>query len=89
MFTEQIGTFFVRGYMTWQKKNYRDTLLPFLPIELDTEQEENNFYVLDLSRDLWPEITAVVRWAWYKNESPWANLYYKKTLLQTFLEWRF
>jgi len=89
MFTEQIGTFFVRGYMTWQKKNYRDALLPFLPIELDTEQEENNFYVIDLSRDLVPDVTAVVRWAWYKNESPWANLYYKKTLLQTFLEWRF
>jgi hypothetical protein len=89
MFTEQLGAFFVRGYMTWQKKKYRDALLPFLPIELDTEQEENNFYVLDVSRDLWPDITAVVRWAWYKNESPWANLYYKKTLLQTFLEWRF
>jgi hypothetical protein len=89
MFTEQMGTFFLRGYMTWQKKNYRDALLPFLPIELDTEQEENNFYVLDVSRDLWPDITAVVRWAWYKNESPWANLYYKKTLVQTFLEWRF
>jgi len=31
----------------------------------------------------------VGRIAWYQNESPWADLYYRKRLLQALLEWRF
>jgi hypothetical protein len=89
IFAQQWQKWFFRGCFTWQKKNYQDDLLPYLPIELDTEQEENNFIVLDLSRDLFDGLCVVGRLAWYQNESPWANLYYRKTLTQLFLEWRF
>jgi hypothetical protein len=89
MFAQQWGAWFLRGYFSWQKKKYLDALLPFLPIELDTEQEENNFIVLDVSRDVFKQVSVVARMAWYQNESPWANLYYRKTLMQVFMEWRF
>ncbi len=89
IFAQQWQRWFFRGCFSWQKKNYQDKLLPYLPLALDTEQEENNFIVLDLSRDLSDGLCIVARLAWYQNESPWANLYYRKTLTQLFFEWRF
>ena len=57
-------------------------------IQTDPIIESNNFIVLDVSRDLLPRLSLVGRVAWYENESPWADLYYRKTLLQVFFEWR-
>ena len=51
--------------------------------------EESNFIVLDASRDISSSLTALVRFAWYKNESPWASLYYEKFLVNLGLELRF
>jgi len=88
MFAQQWRAWFFRGYFSRQMKEYGDALRPYLPISLDTEQEENNFIVLDVSRDLLSRLSLVGRVAWYENESPWADLYYRKTLLQVFFEWR-
>ena len=89
MFAQQWRAWFFRGYFSWQKKNYTDALRPYLPIGLDTEQEENNFIVADFSRELLRSLSLVGRFSWYQNESPWADLYYEKSLWQLFFEWRF
>jgi hypothetical protein len=86
-FVRQIAGLYLRGLMTLQDKRYRDDLYPFWPLQLDTEREESNFLVLDLSRPVYDHIELLFRVAWYKNESPWANLYYDKRLLSVNLEY--
>ena len=78
----------LRCFGTWQHKTYLDELLPTWPIEQDTEREKSNFLVVDVSRDLSSSTTFLVRLAWYKNESPWANLYYEKWLVNMGMEFR-
>jgi len=89
LFVQGWREWFFRGYFSWQKKTYSDAIRPFLPVQLDTEQEENNLVALDVSRNLYERLAVVGRIAWYQNESPWADLYYRKRLLQALLEWRF
>ena len=89
MFAKQVVGILLRGYGTIQKKSYLDDLLPFWLLELDTEKEESNFAVLDLSHDLTSFLTLMLRTAWYKNESPWASLYYQKRLINIGMEMRF
>ena len=79
----------LRVYANLQRKSYTDDLLPFYPLEIDTEKEESNFLVTDISRELVPSIVLLVRLAWYENESPWPNLYYSKRLANLGFEFRF
>lgn len=88
-FIKRAGEFYFRGYGTLQKKSYHDNLLPFYPLQLDTEREESNFLVLDVTRDFCSFMGLVLRAAWYKNESPWASLYYEKRLLSVGAEFKF
>jgi len=88
-FVKNFIGFYLRGYGGWQKKNYLDDLLPFYPLQLDTEREENNFLILDLSREVTSFMTVLLRAAWYRNESPWASLYYQKRLLSLGAEFKF
>ena len=87
IFAKNIGGFLVRSYASFQKKSYLDDLLPFWPLELDTEKEESNFLILDISYDF-PLFTLLTSFAWYKNESPWATLYYEKWLVNFGIEFR-
>ncbi len=80
--------FLIRAVGEWQKKKYLDDLLPAWPLELDTEREQSNFLVLDLSRDVTTFLTCVIRFAWYENESPWASFYYNKRLVNAGVEFR-
>jgi len=77
-----------RGSVAFQVKSYLDPLRPFFPLELDTEREESNAVVVDLSRDLWGNLSALARAAWYRNESPLRGQFYRKRLVQVALEYR-
>jgi len=79
----------LRFYATLQRKSYSDDLLPFWPLELDTEREESNFLIVDVSRELVPKVILLFRAACYENESPWPNLYYSKRLANIGIEFRF
>jgi len=63
-----------------QNKNYRDDLSRLNLRDLDTEREQSNFLVVDLSRDLSAEISLVSRIAFYDNESTVPGIFYRKTL---------
>ncbi|GEM_PF-5670242 len=71
-----------------QNKHYRDDLARLNLRDLDTEREQSNFLVVDLSRDLSPEISLVTRAAFYDNESIVPGKFYHKTLLFLGLEIR-
>jgi hypothetical protein len=71
-----------------QNKRYRDDLARLNLRDLDTEREQSNFLVVDLSRDLSPEISLVTRAAFYDNESIVPGRFYQKTLLFLGLEIR-
>jgi hypothetical protein len=71
-----------------QNKSYRDDLSRLNLRDLDTEREQSNFLVLDLSRDLSPEISLVTRAAVYDNESIVPGVFYRKTLYFAGLEVR-
>jgi len=78
----------LRAAAVWQKKRYRDDLSRFNLRDLDTEREQSNFVVLDLSRDLLREISLVARLAFYDNESTVPGVFYRKRLYFTGLEVR-
>ncbi len=63
-----------------QNKRYRDDLSKLKPGDIDTEREQSNFLVVDLSRDLSPEISLAGRAAFYDNESVVLGKFYRKTL---------
>lgn len=71
-----------------QNKSYRDDLSRLNLRDLDTEREQSNFLVLDLSRDLSPEISLVTRAAVYDNESTVPGVFYRKTVYFAGLEVR-
>ncbi|MFQ5639274.1 MAG: hypothetical protein ACE5IR_14925 [bacterium] len=79
----------LRGYGAAQLKNYDDESIDFFPIDIDTEKEESNFFVLDLSKDLNPSLTALVRLAFYNNESIERGRFYRKSLLTLGFDYRF
>jgi len=79
----------LRLYVTLQRKKYSADLDPFIPLELDTEREESNFAVIDLSRKIVGDITVIWRTAWYDNESPVRALYYNKFTSTLSLEYKF
>ncbi|MBN1999861.1 hypothetical protein JW935_20055 [candidate division KSB1 bacterium] len=89
MTAKSIHSVLLRAFASLQKKTYRDDMRPFWPLELDTEIEESNFFVFDVSKDLTSKTILMLRLAYYQNESPWANLYYEKMLIHLGFEFRF
>ncbi len=75
------GTFYINLLGTRQWKKYGDSLFPILQIRPDSENEENSFIATELSKDLGRKHTASIRFGWYRNESPFRNQYYEKTLI--------
>ena len=86
---KQLQKFLLRVYTSLQKKNYQEDFIPYYPLELDPEKEQTNFIVCDLSRSLYRQLSLSVRIAWYKNEYPSPNLYYKKFITNINLEMQF
>ena len=72
-----------------QHKKYTEDLPPIFPIELDTERNESNFLVGDLSFDLSSDFVWLARVAYYDNEAAVRGLFYQKTLWFSGLEYRF
>lgn len=64
----------------WRGKHYDDPLNPALHLRPDTESEDMNMAVLELTRNLNARTLLSLRWGWYENESPYRNRYYQKTL---------
>lgn len=78
----------LRGYAAYQNKRYRDPL-PMFPPDIDPERDESNFLIADLSKDLRPGLTALLRAAFYNNESIIRSRFYRKFLLTAGLDFRF
>jgi len=72
-----------------QHKKYLEALPPILPIELDTERNESNFVVADLSYDLSSHLGWLLRASYYDNEAAIRGLFYQKTVLFSGIEYRF
>jgi len=76
----------LRAAGTLQRKRYRDDLARLN--DLDTEREQSNFLVVDISRDFSAEISLLARAAVYNNESTVPGVFYRKMLYFTGLEIR-
>ena len=79
----------LRFYWTLLFKDYSDPLQPILQIFPDSENEENSFTLIDLSKDLKHAFSLRCRIGWYRNESPFRDLYYEKTILSCGIARRF
>ncbi len=79
----------LRTYALLQRKRYTDPAAPALPVGLDTEREQSNVWVVDLSRPLGNRYTAIFRLARYDNESLVRGRYYQKVLVNVSIERRF
>ncbi len=78
----------LRGYAAVEVKRYRESDL-VLPVDADPERNESSFFILDISRDLNAQITALLRFAYYDNESVIRDRFYRKTLLTVGFDFRF
>jgi len=83
------NSFWLRGYGAIQIKRYDEKSLPVFPTDADTEREESNFIILDLSKDLSPNFSALLRFAFYNNESTIRSRFYNKLLLTGGFDFRF
>lgn len=72
--------FSFRMYGRYQHKKYLDNLTPLMQIHPDTETEENHYLLCDIIKDLNENQSIRFRMGWYQNESPFRDLYYKKTI---------
>ncbi|MFQ5771576.1 MAG: hypothetical protein ACE5HX_13640, partial [bacterium] len=79
----------LRGYGAVQFKNYVEETIPIFLLDIDTEREESNFLILDLSKDLSPNLTALLRFAHYDNESIIRSRFYRKNLITLGFDFRF
>ena len=79
----------LRGYGALQLKRYSENLALLFPIEVDSEREESNILTLDLSKDLSNEVSVLLRFASYNNESVIRNVFYRKNTFTLALDFRF
>jgi hypothetical protein len=79
----------LRIYGGLQRKTYDEALNKIIQTELDTEREISNFFITDFSTDLTDNLSLLLRYSWYNNESPVPGRYYQKTLASVSLEYRF
>lgn len=70
-----------RAYGRYQLKDYLDDLTSLIQIHPDTETEQSRYLLCDLIKDLNKNQSMRLRVGWYQNESPFRNLYYKKTVI--------
>jgi hypothetical protein len=87
--SREFKTVLVRLLIHLQNKTFTDDHFPDLPLDIDTEREESNFVIFDLSFPVFSNTTLVGRMSWYRNESPFPFYYYDKVLFDTSLEYRF
>jgi len=78
----------LRIYALLQRKRYEEAAYPALPLGLDTEREQSNVLVLDLSHTLANGYTAILRLARYDNESLVRGRYYQKSVVSLSFERR-
>jgi hypothetical protein len=83
-----VKNWLLRAAGTLQRKRYRDDLARLNILDLDTEREQSNFLVVDISRDFSEEISLLARVAVYNNESTVPGVFYHKILYFTGLEIR-
>ena len=79
----------MRLFTGLQRKQYAEELDKLIVTELDSEREKSNFIILDFSKDITQQLSALVRLSYYYNESPIPGRYYRKQLSSLSLEYRF
>ncbi len=79
----------LRAYGATQIKNYSEESPPMFPIDVDSERDESNFLVVDLSKDLASGLTAILRYGYYNNESIIRSRFYSKSIVSAGFDFRF
>ena len=79
----------IRLYWTLLMKRYTDSLQPHLQLRPDSENEENNFALIDLSKDIRENLSLRFRYGQYQNESRFQDRYYKKNIISLGFAHRF
>jgi len=83
------NTMLLRIFGGLQQKKYKESLHRIIVTELDTERENSNFIIVDLSKSITPSLSLLIRGVWYNNESPIPGRYYQKSLTSICLEYQF
>lgn len=73
----------------FQKKRYRESLAVLAPLQPDSERNESNFFIADLSYSVASETALFFRLGWHRNESLFRSRYYQKQTFMAGLESRF
>jgi hypothetical protein len=72
-----------------ESRDYADDLSRFDVINFDSEREENNHVIVELSRPLREDLSVKVRTGWHRNESVFRDRFYERVQVESHLEWQF
>ncbi|MCA9734157.1 MAG: hypothetical protein H6696_09185 [Deferribacteres bacterium] len=72
-----------------QEKKYKEDITPVNLLEFDLERSETNSAVLDISYDFIANISMLIRYSYYKNETGLRGQFYSKNLIFIGSEYRF
>lgn len=68
-------------YTTYTLKRYQKTIQEIIPLDIDTEQLQDNSLILDISKSLSRKTSLFIRFAWYKNEAFLRDRFYQKKII--------
>jgi hypothetical protein len=80
--------YIIRLYAMMQQKFYRESLGPDVLNTPDSESQDSNFLVCDLSRNVTAQKSIFIRFGSYNNESAYRSHYYHKNTLTLGIEFR-
>jgi hypothetical protein len=80
---------FLNAYLFFELRRYSDKTDEPILVELITEENDNNGWVLKLSRSLVSKLDASLTYSYYRNQSSIRDLNFQKNLLSLGLTYRF
>lgn len=72
-----------------ESRSYADDLSRVDVINFDSEREENNHVIAELTHPLRPELSVKLRAGWHRNESVFRDRMYERVQVESHLEWQF
>ncbi|MFQ6617309.1 MAG: hypothetical protein ACE5QV_01365 [Fidelibacterota bacterium] len=89
LMTRKLGNkYYIKLFISSQIKKYSESYPDTIIIEMDPERNEQNIFLMELDRNISPNLIFKMGTGWYKNESKFRDRYYRKFLFTIGAEYK-